>query len=229
MTVPTREQVIETLKEHMSQFPDHLWAWGEIVAVVRKKYNSTTPAIESRMNPMVDNGDIVSVRISKDGLIFWGNAKAETTYFKPSNATHRGVVAHGSITLKRPQDMLHRSIWLSSVHYYMLAEDHDRVIDHLVAARQEGLRKYDEDKKNEDKAFQAAIREIASDGPDLLKAFSELTRGRVFSNMTTYMSSIKNMDDKSYPVVHLHLQDDDIKILLDILRDGMKKDDKPSE
>jgi hypothetical protein len=43
------------------------------------------------------------------------------------------------------------------------------------------------------------------------------------------MSNVKNENDEPYPVIHLMIQDDDIKILLDVLRDGVKKDDKPSE
>ena len=216
---PSIDDVNEYIVDLIGKHPGHLWFFSPLVDRVRRYFQSTTPAISSRMDTLVQKDQLVRIRVDFSGLVFWDNSQMETGYLVPYQLNSYDTVERGEVTWKRPANQ--DNLWANGVRYMYTTSDEFARLTELFT--REKTRRYEathERRKREKKNFRAAVREVTPDGLELLRTFqSMLTESSVNGYMSTVNDSYE--DKTPHPMIQLTVKHQDLETFLSVLRCGV--------
>lgn len=152
MAPPTEQQILEVLTdlvERRSANNQHpLFSWNILVAHARRAFNSTTPAIEARLNKIVERGELKEVEVSHQGFVRLNDEMGGSMrflYFQFEGDTHRQE--WGYVTFKRETGG--KNLWTNGNRYLLTTKDRfDELVEHFSKLWAE---KAEQDKREDEK------------------------------------------------------------------------------
>lgn len=225
MPAPTPDELLEyfeaLIAEHQTEGQFAVFEWDYLKTKGFRNFRTTSPAIETRMQALLDGGKLASVEIHSSGHIYFDRAKfpgmrafyfqyRDPRYYRPE---------WGFITSTRPKDM--ENVWRDGTReLYTTAPHREAMITHFL----EVVRQEKEDEKAKEEAEEARLWDHLEDAfPGARGLLGDLEAalegGGRWAEVSTGMHQIR---DKVYPHISIDTRSTEQAVkLLTIIRRGL--------
>jgi hypothetical protein len=228
---PTPHAIYEYLENRLSsRFPGHAWTYKSLVDQARRNFNSTTPAIQTRVDELINKGLFVGLRVSHDGLVFWKSdvGTLPTAFLDRYVATRYDNLEHGSIVLQEDRKD-NDNLWANGTRiFYMLKTEYEALVETMRGTQEQKVEELRHQKYAEKIQIREALTQAApeGDGLALLKALKDSLPS---SDMHVFAGSSLTDPDVSKTTITLMVDQDDLAAFLINLRDGVVVPEEPKD
>lgn len=219
--VPTQNQLLDFVNDYMNKREGHLWNYYSLVDAARNHFKTTTPAVTSRLEVLINAGMIRQVKVDYSGLIFWSGGDFEDQLpnchlIEPENKGPYDRLSSGPVVLSSDHERS-KNLWANGVSWFYISNDGYTALTAKIAERsrelEEAHRKERKERRDEARNM---IRAAGPDGVEILRRLQGMmSNGR--------MSSVRPTNFREDPGVEMWVAGEaDLTAFLDVLRRGFK-------
>lgn len=227
MAVPTPDKLFTYLDEvigaKVTEESKHpVFEWEYLLTNSFRAFKSTSNAIRTRMETLLEDGRLAKVSVSAEGYVSLGVKEFSTSLFNVYFQYHKPYAYakedYGYVTHVRPKDR--DNVWRSGDRYLFTTRDRfDEMVTDLLDAKRKQDAVKTEERKAKKRQIQETLDAIAPDAQELLNRFRAL--GRNAEADVRLRSSVWEDDEDGVNATFNLYGSKALAVFLDILRRGL--------
>lgn len=165
-------EISDFITRHVPEDGNTLFEYEYLATHVRRRFNSTSPAVRERMDNLVIDGDLVQIRVSHSGIVTLDPGLESgmwMLYFGYHQRSRYDSQEWGSVATSRPGNG--QNLWANDDRWlYTTAPRLKKMVAHFAELKQEQLERRRQKAKDDDIRFWKAVHATDPDAAELINA-----------------------------------------------------------